>query len=678
MSKLLRVSNSKYRAVVSDVLPYERPVFFTNRFFARFLKYYGVICQDDALVATKHTDEPGLKEFLLLLGGKKGTSRPCFQYTITKDGHEDGRRLSVIHPFHQVKMVEFYDKYKMLLIDFCQRSNFSIRYPYKVASCQKKQKGYYKTFSDDATPVDTHESLKHFFVYRHYRNINLFYGDYRFLRAEKKFPMMTKLDLEHCFDNISPESLSRAMFLHDDQDCPGSVASEFCQLQHDFQNEAKGIVIGPEFSRIYAEIILQRIDADVERKLEEQGISRNNDYVFYRYVDDGFLFFRDKTVKSMFFFAYWETLSGYGLRIKKDKIINFTERPFLEGISIAKQQLLKLIDERFENRLRTFRGFVKMQDKLIDTPTKIDFKTFVNEVRNILRACGKELKYKDITSFLLGIIQVRLMRLLDEFNVLYGQYAKAAEFGDISEHGLKIKGRYEHEFIDFCINIIEILFYFLCCDTRMGTSVKTVSIIGKLQFFVRGIYETGEFTKSSKFPQYCIEKLDEKISDEIRTLFLNATPKPSNMMELLNVLEVEKIMMQRNQISPKVLIDFWKRCRDKSEALNFFTVFEFLHFIKDTDGYSALKSSLYQWIDKEVESLQSEETSKTEAVLTFVEVMCSPWIDEYKKREYATLLCKEASDKFYNFSLKQRDIFIQWHGYKLNEAILHVNSEEVY
>lgn len=185
MSKLLRVSNSKYRVVISDVLPFERPIFFSNRFFARFLKYYGVKVENDRLVATRNVEDEGLTEFLQLLGGNPGVRRPCFQYKITKDGHEDGRTLSVVHPFHQVKMVEFYERYKMLLIDFCQRSNYSIRFPYKVADYQKKQKGYYKLFSDDATPMDTSESLKHFFAYKHYKNINYFYDDFRFLRAEK-------------------------------------------------------------------------------------------------------------------------------------------------------------------------------------------------------------------------------------------------------------------------------------------------------------------------------------------------------------------------------------------------------------------------------------------------------------------------------------------------------------
>lgn len=678
MSKILHVSKSKYRAVISEMLPYERPVFFTNRFFARLLKFYGIRTKDDSLVATRHEEESGLKEFLLILGGQNGALRTCFQYNISKDGHEDGRCLSVIHPFHQVKMVEFYDKYKMLLIDFCQRSHFSVRYPYKVADFQKKQKGYHKLYSDDAEPIDTHESLKHFFAYKQYKNINFFYGDYRFLRAEKKFRKMTKLDLEHCFENISPELLADAMFGHDVDECPGTMAFEFCQLQKDFLNTKTGIVIGPEFSRIYAEIILQRIDLTIERQLEKNGIKRNVDYIFYRYVDDGFLFYNDSAVKVQFFHTYWDALSAYGLRIKKEKVIDFKERPFIETISVAKQQLLNLVDERFENRLRTFKGFVKMQDNHIDTPTRLDFKTFVNEVRNILGGENKTIKYKDITSFLLGIMQTRTVRLLEEFNLLYAQYTVSSEKGCISETGVRIKVRYEREFIDFCMNLIELLFYFLGCDMRMSTSVKTVSIINKLQLFVRGNYQVSEYSMSGKFPKHYVERLDDKISDEIATLFQNIVPKSSNMMETLNILEVEKVMLRRNQISPKALNNLWAKVEDKTHALNFFTVFEMIHFIKDSNGYAELKGELYQWIDKEIVSLTDSKKNDTESVLTFLETMCCPWIDEYKKREYATLLFEEASDKVYAFSQKQKNLFIQWHGYNVNEAILQINSEEVY
>ena len=79
-NKCIRVSKSKYRVVISEILPYERPIFFSNRFFSRFLKYYGVEISDDRLVATKHKDTPGLALFLRFIGGEKKADRPCFQY----------------------------------------------------------------------------------------------------------------------------------------------------------------------------------------------------------------------------------------------------------------------------------------------------------------------------------------------------------------------------------------------------------------------------------------------------------------------------------------------------------------------------------------------------------------------------------------------------------------------
>lgn len=653
-------------------------MFFSNRFFARFLKYYGVEINGDVLIANKHKEEPGLKEFLEILGGKEGANRRSFHYSITKDGHKEGRCLSVIHPFHQIKMVDFYDRYKMLLIDFCSRSNYSIRFPYKVADYQKKQKGYHKIFSDDAEPIDTSESLKHFFAYRYYKNINFFYGDYRFLRAEKKFRNMIKLDLKHCFESITPSTLSIAMFNHNMDECEGSLAFEFCKLQDQFNMSREGIIIGPEFSRIYAEIILQRIDFELEKQLEKEKILRNKNYIFYRYVDDGFFFFNDIEIKDRFFYTYISELKKYGLRINKDKIVVFSERPFVESISIAKGLLLRLVDERFQNRLDTFKGFVHSQNNRIDTPTKLDFKTFVNEVRTIMCTCGEDIKYKDITSFLLGVVQKRLIQLIRDFNLLYGQYFRAATNASINKTGIIIKERYEREFVDFSKSIVEVLFYFLCCDMRMSTSLKVVSIINKLQLFVRGNYYIDEFSKSDKFPEHYIYKLDEKISDEIASLFLNTTPENYNLMEILNILEVEKTMQLKNQISPKVLNSFWDKCKEKELNLNFFIVFEVIHFIKEAEGYNDLKQTLFRWIDEQIRSLCDSMCSSAEAVLTFLETMCCPWIDNYKKIEYARLLCGDDSDKIYIFAKKQKDIFIKWHGYKLDEAIQHIYSTEVY
>lgn len=449
-------------------------------------------------------------------------------------------------------------------------------------------------------------------------------------------------------------------------------------MQDEFNASRDGIIIGPEFSRIYAEIILQRIDLELEKQLEKEEIFRNKDYIFYRYVDDGFLFFNDVEIKERFFSNYKSELEKYGLSINPNKVVAFSERPFVESISIAKGLLLRLVDERFQNRLDTFKGFVHSQNNRIDTPTKLDFKTFVNEVRTIMCTCGKDIAYKDITSFLLGVVQKRLILLIRDFNLLYGQYCRSATNASINKFGMTIKERYEREFVEFSKSIVEVLFYFLCCDMRMSTSLKVVSVINKLQLFVRGTYDIDEFNKSDKFPEHYIEKLDEKISDEIASFLLNTTPEKYNLMEILNILEVEKTMQVKNQISPKVLNDFWRKCNENALCLNFFTVFEVIHFIKDTEGYNELKQMLFRWIDEQIRSLNNSMSSSAEAVLTFLETMCCPWIDNYKKIEYAMLLCGDASDKIYNFAKKQKDIFIKWHGYQLNEAIQQMQSAEVY
>ena len=99
-----------------------------------------------------------------------------------------------------------------------------------------------------------------------------------------------------------------------------------------------------------------------------------------------------------------------------------------------------------------------------------------------------------------------------------------------------------------------------------------------------------------------------------------------------------------------------------------------IHFIKDAEGYNDLKQTLFRWIEEQIRSLCDSMCSSSEAVLTFLETMCCPWIDNYKKLEYARLLCGDDSDKIYIFATKQKDIFIKWHGYKLDEAIQHIYS----
>lgn len=676
MSKLIHISRSQYRVLVSDVLPYERPLFFTNRFFARFLKYYGVVCKDGMLVATKNQSE-GLTEMLAIIGGKPDDKRPAFQYNISKDGHEGGRRLTVIHPYHQVQMVEFYERYKTVLVDFCNRSHFSLRYPYKVATSQKRPKGFLRYLSDDTKKYHSEESIKHYFAYKHYHNINGFYDDYRFLRAEKKFSQMYKSDIEHCFDSIKPESLSTAMFDEGMEQCTGTIAEDFFSLNKNYLSTEDGIVIGPEFSRLYAEIILQRIDRDTELiLLEKHGLAHFRDYAFYRYVDDGFLFCNNDEVMEVFYEVYDGCLSKYGLKRKESedtaKKHTYEHRPFLENITAGKLALIEQVDQYFENRLDTFKGFIKIQKGIYDTPTSLNYKVFIRSVRSIMGAYN--LKYKDIMSFLLGCMQKRLGVLLREFNDLYKQYSYAESVNDINKKGESIKMRYEREFAVFLENLIDVLFYLYQCDSRMSTSVRTVAIISQLQRFVRGKYRFEDNSWSQKFQPQLVQALDEKITEQTRRLFLDMPDDPTILMENLNMLDLQKCMAPSAQLHPNVLVDKFIG----NDNWTFFTIFELIHFIKKDSRYKPLMDVLNEQITERIERLTHVGVSDTEAVLTFIESLYCPWVSIDKKKEYLEFFKEVNKNKVLMFAHKQKELFVRWRNYDVLEEVQHINNTEVY
>ena len=488
---------------------------------------------------------------------------------------------------------------------------------------------------------------------------------------------MYKSDIEHCFDSIKPETLSLAMFDEEMAQCKGSMAEDFYLLNQSYLNSEGGIVIGPEFSRLYAEIILQRIDHETELiMMEKYGYSHFRDYAFYRYVDDGFLFCNSEETMKVFYAVYDVCLEKFGLKRKESddtaKQHAYDHRPFLENITAGKLALIELVDRYFENRLDTFKGFKKMQRGLFDAPTALNYKIFIRSVRSIMGAY--ELKYKDVMSFLLGCMQKRLGVLLREFNDLYKQYSQAEANSDINDQGRDIKRRYEKEFSLFLDNLMDVLFYLYQCDSRMSTSVKTVAIISQLQRFVRGKFKFENGSWSEKFLPKMVQALDEKITDLTRRLYIDMPDDPTILMEHLNMLDLQKCMIPATQLHPSVLIDKFVG----NDNWTFFTIFELIHFIRKDMRYQPLLDVLNEQITERIERLTKEGESDTEAVLTFIEALCCPWISLDAKEDYLNVFKNVDKAAVLKFAHKQKELFVRWRNYDVLEEVQHISNTEVY
>jgi len=344
--KKQKIRYQKERAVLSDVLPYEVPIIFSNRYFYRFLLDNKVEIEDKTIKF--NTDNNGIENIIELvfnvvnsnklftkLKKLQWSNEPTeltlkdFQHQLDefikksnenwKFNHErnipftfkiahkenDYRALSIIHPLNQLSVISFYDEYKESIKYYANQSQFSIRKPHKLAKhryvndyLQKLSK---KEKDDKSAKIElaykNEEHLKSFFAYERHSNIHGFFESYEYHRSEKKFNKLYKFDINKCFDSIYTHTIAWALLNKEivkdnlnDNVLGATFAGKFDRLMQNMNyGETNGILIGSEVSRIFAEILLQKIDDNVQKSLFSNGIKHKIDYQVFRYVDDYFL-----------------------------------------------------------------------------------------------------------------------------------------------------------------------------------------------------------------------------------------------------------------------------------------------------------------------------------------------------------------------------------------------------
>ncbi|MEH5180920.1 RNA-directed DNA polymerase, partial [Klebsiella pneumoniae] len=340
----IKIKKGDYnRVLLTDVLPYEVPILFSNEDF------YHIISRDDLPC-----------EFKDLFSFENFKTTVPYTYKIKK-GQASFRSLAIIHPAHQLKICNFYKQYEHLIIHLCSRSDISLRYPNKIGTYY-----YEKDFLKDRVRLKDggidlvadgfdlqSQTASSYFSYKKYPFLYKFYESFEFHRLERKYEYMVKLDISKCFSHIYTHSLAWAVknkkYAKENTDSThfeGALDKLFRDFNH---GETNGILIGPEVSRIYAEIILQRIDLNIIEKLRKLfNLNFNDDYVIKRYVDDYFIFVSDEMHFSKIEMVLSSELEHYKLYLNESKK-ETTVRPFITGLTIAKYELKQVIDDVYSD-----------------------------------------------------------------------------------------------------------------------------------------------------------------------------------------------------------------------------------------------------------------------------------------------------------------------------------------
>lgn len=372
--------NNKYRVLLTEVLPYELPLVLNNEAFYKNM-------QDDSL------RNLFVGVFNNIITSKERWTIP-FDYNVRRVGGEKSRKLSLVHPFTQLDCVNHYEKYDEYMLNLCSHSPFSIRYISKKAKCifppDDDSDGDNEDVPEEAAgqviELDNNSIEKRYRSYFSYKKYDLAYkffesGDN--LRLEQKFSHMMTLDITGCFYHIYTHTIAWAVKgkeVAKDNINVDTFEKNFDQLmQHTNYNETNGIVVGPEISRIFAEIILQAVDLAILRQLKEKGHSLGREYEIRRYVDDSYVYANSRKVLDDICAAYKEQLAFYKLDINEKKREYF-ERPFTSGVSDAKRQVNKMVAEFKEKHLKSKEG--EGEEKHYATAIRSDYSLFTSFVKH--------------------------------------------------------------------------------------------------------------------------------------------------------------------------------------------------------------------------------------------------------------------------------------------------------
>lgn len=738
--KKVKLKYGKERVLFSDVLPYETPLTFSNRYFYRFITKYKLVIQKEikekkdgkkentgnyTIISTNNKlDSDGLNFASLLLGfpisnGAKLKINSVFYPFQFNVAHKIGKNriLTVIHPLNQLQIVDFYEKYKYAILYLCSRSNFSLRKPVKVAQYfYYRDKLHANLLGKKRESVEfyfnEYENLKSYFSYQKYSNIYKFYEDYRYQRAEKKFKYLVKFDLQSCFDSIYTHSISWAVGGGRDNvkllsgykgNWLGDAFDEIMQSLN--ARETNGIVIGPEFSRIFAEIILQNIDEKVENELRKENLFNKVNYECYRYVDDYFLFYNDKKEEQRILDCFSKWLSEYKLCISPSKTIEY-DRPFITNVTKAKLRINKLvqtlskqkiwehddinlpIDDTLEDVDDVSNETIEQKDEAIPNvdldkilssklSLYLDPNNTIAEFKSIISETA--VAYNDVANYTLEILERKIDRLLTKFDIGYKTLSCAKMQNSTEKDAIQNKRKLAQKQLVLYLNgIIDFAFFIYNANRQINTTLKLQKLLNSIVIYVRSDYKQQK-ERHIRFDDYFRNNILKKVQDEL-CLILKTAGKYSNAMhESIYLLVLAKSLGTRYLFTEDILKQY---INNSGIKYNMFVCQVLLYYYGNHNIYKGLKEELEKKILDIYDTVPEKERNRNaELTIMTSDFMTCPYLNEESKMKFLkkmNILDPKIRKSIIKFAEKNKYIFTKWTDFDLNKEIQAKISQEVY
>lgn len=688
MSKVKRIKfrRSDYsRAILTDTLPYEVPLLFSNDgYYERIKSGCRSELEKNAKINFFDSEAPTI----------------AYTYRVKKD-ELSSRALSVMHPSIQIKIAEFYQSYAKIIIGLCNKSSFSLRRPYRVAShyYEKNRASKYITgeLGAEAAADGNNAQQKNsssFFTYKNYVLIHKFYESTEFHELEKKFRLLRTLDISKCFPHIYTHSISWAVrsknFAKENRTASETFDAKFDKImRHSNHEETNGIIVGPETSRIFAEIILQSIDNDIQEELYKAGLTHDQDYSIRRYVDDYFIFSNSSIILDNIQKVIATHLERYKLYLNEAKT-ETTSRPFISGQTSAKIEIAAIVDELFSNHVYSRKELKdKAKEKLEETaaslvsasPSETESETESEEesdglaknfpiryvgnysklsatyIRRIKSAiAANESSFDHISNYFFSVLRKRTIDLLERIDVTEATDAQIDRF------------------VRFIKCILEIMFFLLSMSPKVRTTYQICQICLALSKFAQLL------------PNEPQENLLGSIAIHLRTSISNFAHRDSDdNVETLNLLTLLNTFGHKYSLSQQEVADFFGIAIDRKKKhmiltkdFRYFQIVSLLHYVHDSNNYVELRDLVQKYVSEHLSSLSAKAiAASSDLTMLLFDYLRCPYVAQSHKVTLSKSILRKVSDKDINARcerflevVNQGDWFFAWKAKDLLGAVL--------
>lgn len=354
MGRSNNIERNKIDYLLTDIMPVEISELFSYGKFYEFLlenqRELDSIVDD--IMKTKSQGEK------LPFNGGSWASTPL-KYNILK-GVEGSREINLTQPISALNIYFFIECYQKEILSFLENNSyFSLRYHRKNNDLFYKRRTNRLTeyFAKTSRKIDKSvlQQTGAYFKIHKYNSVSSFTNSRLWQQCNFKYKYFAKVDYKSCFDSIYTHAYKWIVERNTIDSKEAKNSNLFIVIDRILQNingkSSNGVIVGPEFSRMMAEILLQHIDKEILQTLQAKGLVVSKDFRIFRYVDDIYIFANTPIVIDTVIKTIELTAQKYLLHLNEFKYYT-TETPVVLNNWIEKTRVFadKISDLFFKKR----------------------------------------------------------------------------------------------------------------------------------------------------------------------------------------------------------------------------------------------------------------------------------------------------------------------------------------